>query len=209
MWLSIDTFLSAFSGPLSRSKGPLFVPAHDLNLRREGLHRYPPPAPDCGRPRGKGSSLYLTMQRCSCRSLQRVPCSCGMKRITNESYSPISPRHLTEKRDKPSSLPSFRWMTYNSGLINDLLVFLWIIIAPTAVSTRDAWDHFLLTTRSMSTGSTQAQPIIEVLKELHVIPDVLPSAPDLQGHLIIAYPTHTVQYVHMTCAKGVADPNYS
>ncbi|GHJ90296.1 hypothetical protein NliqN6_6698 [Naganishia liquefaciens] len=45
----------------------------------------------------------------------------------------------------------------------------------------------------MSTGATQAQPIIEVLKELHVIPDVLPSAPDLQGHLTIAYPTHTVQ----------------
>lgn len=57
----------------------------------------------------------------------------------------------------------------------------------------------------MSTGSTQAQPIIEVLKEQRVIPDVLPSAPDLQGQLIIAYPTHAVQYVHLFGPESVAD----
>lgn len=58
---------------------------------------------------------------------------------------------------------------------------------------------------NMSTGSTQAQPIIEVLKEQRVIPDVLPAPPDLQGQLIIAYPTHAVQYAYLFGPRYAAD----
>lgn len=47
----------------------------------------------------------------------------------------------------------------------------------------------------MSTGSTQSQAILELLQKDSIIPDVLPAAPNLQGELIIAYPTHTISYV--------------
>lgn len=49
---------------------------------------------------------------------------------------------------------------------------------------------------AMSIGSTQSQAIADVLQQQRVVPDLLPAVPDtLQGHLIIAYPTHIVQYV--------------
>ncbi|KAJ9113241.1 hypothetical protein QFC22_006080 [Naganishia vaughanmartiniae] len=45
----------------------------------------------------------------------------------------------------------------------------------------------------MSTGSTtQTQQIISLLERDKIVPDVLPSAPDLQGKLDIVYPTHVI-----------------
>jgi hypothetical protein len=51
-------------------------------------------------------------------------------------------------------------------------------------------------TNKMSTGTTQAQPIIAFLHEQRVVPDLFESVPGtLEGELVVAYPTHSVTYV--------------
>lgn len=59
-------------------------------------------------------------------------------------------------------------------------------------------NHIIPFQRTMSTGSTQSQAIIDLLHKDSIIPDVLPSAPEeLQGQLIMAYPTHAIWYAFL------------
>lgn len=56
----------------------------------------------------------------------------------------------------------------------------------------------------MSTGSTQAQPIIAFLKEHRIVPDLVPEVPGtLRGELVVVYPTHVVTYVPLRSERDM------
>jgi hypothetical protein len=81
------------------------------------------------------------------------------------------------------------------------LRFLFIFLS---IASQSAPSIFIRHT--MSTGSTQAQPIIAFLQEQRVVPDLLPAVPEtLEGELVVQYPTHSVTYVPpISNKKGVS-----